>query len=193
MSRKVTLGLLLFLMGFCLIAMPVAASEIKIGTISLQQIVMSSKAGSEAQKVLEQKASEFKGKLEKEGEDLETMRQEIEKKSSVWSNEVRSDKERDYQKLLRSFQVKQEDAQYELKQLEAKVMGPILQDLHEAIKTVGKDNGYTIILENSRKGIQSQVGLMYADESLDISDLVLKELDRRQAKKEASKETGKQK
>ena len=182
MFRKLSFGLLLILMCFCLASAVAEAADVKIGTISLQQIVMSSKAGAEAQKTLEQKANEFKAKLEKEGEELENLRLEIEKKSSVWSAEVRADKERDYQKLLRSFQIKQEDAQYELKQLEAKVMGPILQDLHEAIKTVGKENGYTIILENSRKGIQSQIGLMYADESLDVSGLVLKELDKREKK-----------
>ena len=182
MFRKLPLGLLLVLSCFCLSVNAAEAAEIKIGTISLQQIIMTSKAGSEAQKTLEQKASEFKGKLEKEGQELETLRQDIEKKSSVWSNEVRGEKERDYQKLLRSFQVKQEDAQYELKQLESKVMGPILQDLHEAIQKVGKENGYTIILENSRKGIQSQIGLMYADDALDVSDLVMKELDKRTAK-----------
>ena len=182
MFRKLPFGLLFFVICFSLTAMQAEAAEIKIGTISLQQIVMSSKAGSEAQKILEQKANEFKGRLEKEGEGLEELRQDIEKKSSVWSSEVRGEKEREYQKLLRSFQIKQEDAQYELKQLESKVMGPILQDLHEAIKLVGKENGYTIILENSRKGIQSQIGLMYADDALDISKLVIKELDKRTAK-----------
>lgn len=165
-----------------LAATPAKAADIKIATISLQKIVKSSTAGMAAQKILEEKASELKGKLEQEGQDLEAMKQEIEKKSSVWSSEIRSEKELDYQKKLRSFQIKQEDAQYELKQLEAKVMGPILQDLHEAIRAVGQENGYTIILENSRKGIQSQIGLMYADESLDISDLVLKELDKRSKK-----------
>jgi len=190
MLRKVTLGSFLFLLVIGLTSLSAAAADIKIGTISLQQIVLSSKAGSEAQKTLEKKANEFKEKLQKEGENLEGLRQEIEKKSSVWSGDVKEEKERDYQKQLRAFQIKQEDAQYELKQLEAKVMGPILQDLHEAIKMVGKENGYTIILENSRKGIQSQVGLMYADDSLDISNLVLEELNKRAAKKEAAKENG---
>jgi len=155
------------------------AKDLKIATISLENIVKNSDAGLKAKHSLEGKVEEFKSKLEKEQQDLENLKAEIEKKSSVWSNEVRGEKERDYQKKLRNFQVKSEDAQYELKQLEAKIMGPILKELHEAIAVVGKKNDYTIILENSRKGIQSQIGLMYADESLDISDLVQKELDQR--------------
>jgi len=157
---------------------PLCAAETKIGTISLQQIVKESKAGQEAQGVIQNKAMGFKEKLQSEQDELETLRAEIETKGSIWSADVRSEKERDYQKKLRNFQMKSEDAQYELKQLEAKVMGPILKKLHEAIAKVGKENGYTIILENSRKGLQSQIGLMYADDSLDISSLVLQEINK---------------
>jgi len=155
-----------------------AADTVKIGTISLEWIVQNSKKGQEAKKQLEAKAAELKEKLQADQKELDRLRTEIETKSSVWSVDVRAEKEREYQKKMRSFQIKSEDAQYELKQLEAKVMGPILKDLHAAIAKVGKENGFTIILENSRKGLKSQIGLMYADESLDISDLVLKALDK---------------
>lgn len=155
------------------------AAELKIGTISLQKIIQDSKAGQEAQKTIQGKAQELKDKLQGDQDELEGMRAEIEKKNSIWSADIKEEKEREYQKKLRAFQVKSEDAQYEMKQLEAKVMGPILKELHEAIARVGKGSGYTIILENSRKGLQSQIGLMYADDSLDISDMVLKELDKK--------------
>jgi len=160
-----------------------AAGPVKIGTISLQKIMENSAAAVEAQKTLKEKAAEFTAKLDGDNQELEKMRDEITKKESVWSNEVRAAKERDYQKQLRDFKTKQEDAQFELDQLKTKIMGPILKDLQAAISEVGKSNGYTIILENSRKGIQSQIGLMYADENIDVSDLVQKELDKRTAKK----------
>ncbi len=155
-----------------------AGDTVKIGTISLEWIVQNSKKGQAAKQKLESKAKELKQKLQSDQTELDALRTEIETKSSVWSADVRAEKEREYQKKMRSFQIKSEDAQYELKQLEAKVMGPILKDLHAAIAKVGKENGFTIILENSRKGLKSQVGLMYADESLDISELVLRELDK---------------
>jgi len=154
------------------------ADEVKIGTISLEWIVQHSKKGQAAKEKIEAKARELKEKLQADQTELETLRTEIETKSSVWSVDVRAEKEREYQKKMRSFQIKSEDAQYELKQLEAQVMGPILKDLHAAIAKVGKEHGFTIILENSRKGLKSQVGLMYADERLDISELVLQELDK---------------
>lgn len=155
-----------------------ATTPLKIGTISLQKIMENSTAAVAAQKKLKEKAAELTSKLDVYNTKLQEMQDEITKKESVWSSEVRTEKEADYQQQLRDFKTKQEDAQFELNQLKSKIMGPILQDLQTAIAYVGKKNGYTIILENSRKGIQSQIGLMYADPKIDVSDLVQQKLDK---------------
>ena len=184
MFRKIAVFFVCFLLVCSLLpGRSKAAAAVKIGTISLQKIMENSSAAVEAQKTLKEKAAELTGKLDEDNAKIEKLRDEIAKKESVWSNDVKAEKERDYQKQLRDFKTKQEDAQFELDQLKAKVMGPILKELQASIAEVGKANDYTIILENSRKGIQSQIGLMYADEKIDISDLVLKELDKRTAKK----------
>lgn len=184
MFRKIPLLLLCSLLACSLFpARSRAAAQVKIGTISLQKIMANSAAAVEAQKTLKEKAAELTSKLDADNTALQNLRDDITKKESVWSSEVRAEKEADYQKQLRDFKTKQEDAQFELDQLKAKIMGPILKDLQDAIATVGKSKGYTIILENSRKGIQSQIGLMYADESIDVSDLVQKELDKLTAAK----------
>ncbi|MGW8288479.1 MAG: OmpH family outer membrane protein, partial [Desulfobulbales bacterium] len=103
-----------------------------------------------------------------------------EKKSSVWSQEVREEKERDYQKRVREMQLKSEDAQFELQQLEKQVMSPVLNELQKVIKEVGEKNGYALILD-------SRAGLLYVDSSLDISDIVRKELDARKIEAQESK------
>ncbi|NOR10320.1 MAG: OmpH family outer membrane protein, partial [Desulfovibrionaceae bacterium] len=73
-------------------------------------------------------------------------------------------------------------AQYELKQLEKKVMEPILKDLHDIIAEYGKKENFSIILENTRKGLSSRIGLLYASDEIDISEAVLKLLDEKHAK-----------
>jgi len=158
-----------------------AEKTIKIATISIQDILAESAAGQEAKTVMEAKVLEYQDKFQAEQNELDEIRKEIEKKSSVWSEEVRQEKEREYQKKLRELQLKSEDAQFELQKLEKKIMAPILKDLHEVIAVVGKQQGYTMILENTRKGLESRSGLLYADETLDISALVRKELEARSA------------
>lgn len=159
-----------------------AQNAIKIGTISIQDVLAKSKAGEEAQKKLEAEFVTHQSKLKEEQEVLEAMKTEIEKKSSVWSDEVKDEKEREYQKKVREFGLKNEDAKFEMQQLEKKVMEPILKELHEVIAEVGKKQQLTLILENTMKGLRTKTGLLYADESLDISELVRKELDARMAK-----------
>lgn len=159
-----------------------AQDAIKIGTISIQDVLSKSKAGQEASKKLEAEFVIHQSKLKEEQESLEAMKTEIEKKSSVWSDEIKNEKEREYQKKVREFGLKNEDAKFEMQQLEKKVMEPILKELHEVIAEVGKKQQLTLILENTMKGLRTKTGLLYADESLDISELVRKELDARMSK-----------
>lgn len=171
--------LLTMFLGLFAVAVAEAAPDLKIATVSIQEILAESEAGQEAQQRLQAKVNEYQSKFEKEQQGAETLREEIEKKSSVWSEAVRIEKERDYQKKMRELQLKSEDARYELQQLEKQIMEPILKELHTILADIGKENGYTLVLENTRKGLLSRNGLLYADEALDISDQVRKELDSR--------------
>jgi len=150
-----------------------AEKNMQIVSVNIQDVLLGSEAGQEVKKVLEEKVGEYQNKFQKEQEEVDTLRSEIEKKSSVWSQEVREEKERDYQKRVREIQLKSEDAQFELQQLEKQVMSPVLNELQKVIKEVGEKNGYAMIID-------SRAGLLYVDEALDISDMVRKELDARQ-------------
>ena len=154
------------------------AENKQIVTVNIQDILLGSEAGQKVKKVLEDKVSEYQQKFQKEQEDVDALRAEIEKKSSVWSQEVKEEKDREYQKRVRELQLKSEDAQFELQQLEKQAMGPVLGQLQKIIKEIGEKNGYAMIID-------SRAGLLYVDKSLDISDMVRKELDTRQ---EAAKE-----
>ncbi len=168
---------MLLIAAFFFMPLTAAAKELKVGIISIQEIIDSANVGKDARKVLEAKKSELEPKFRDEQQALQAQAKEIEKKSSVWSVEVRTEKEREYQKSLREYQLKVEDAQYEMKQLEKKVLEPIFKELQTVITEVGKKEGLTLVFEKSRSN-----GLLYADESLDISDSVRKALDEKMAK-----------
>ena len=61
-------------------------------------------------------------------------------------------------------------------------MEPILKDLHEVIAEIGKKKGYKLILENTMKGLRTRTGLLFAEDSLDISEEVRVALDARMKK-----------
>jgi outer membrane protein len=151
----------------------------KVATISIQKILGSSKSALEAQNFLQAEVDKFQTKFKAEEEVLTAMKNEIEKKGSAWSDEIRAEKEREYQKKLRDYGMKTEDAKLEMQQLEKRYMEPILKQLNDVIAEFGKKNGYSMIFENTQKGLRNRTGLLYADETLDVSDQVQKELDAR--------------
>ncbi len=177
----------LILSVFCLLVFPMktfaaGSTGIKVATISLQEVLTQSKVGQSAQQQLQSKVQEYQDKFSKEQQELETLGEELEKKRSVWSKDVLESKERDYQMKMRAFKTKTDDAQFELKQLEKKIMEPILKNLHEIIAEYGKKENITLIFENTKKGLQSRTGLLYAADEIDITNDILKMLDSRSKK-----------
>jgi outer membrane protein len=174
----------LFLVGVNGVSQKAAAEKsdkMQIVTVNIQDVLLSSDAGQGVRKKLETKVLELQEKLQKDQEEIQTMQAEIEKKSSVWSEQVREEKEGNYQKKVREMQLKQEDAQFEIQQIEKQEMEPILKELQMVIADLGKKNGYAMIMD-------SRAGLLYADENLDISEIVRKELDAKLAASNTKKD-----
>ena len=167
----VFVGLFFAVMSFCGLSCSVAdAAELKIGVMNIQKVLLDSASGKAAKSMFEAKAKELKAKFQTEENALTAMQQEIEKKSSAWSAEKKEAQVREYQKKGREFQVKTEDARFELKQLQDKELEPILKTLQTIVEDYGKKNGYTVILD-------SKIGVLYANSAIDVSADLTKALD----------------
>ena len=173
------LAVALLLTGWVAPAAAAEAGSVKIAVISIQEVLERSSAGREARRRLEAEVDKHRSGLQREQAALEALRDEIDKKSSVWSDQVRTDKEREFQRRLREFEASNEDAQLAVQQQERTLMEPILQELDKIIEEFGRKNGYALILEYTMKGLRSRTGLLYAADSLEISEQVRQELDKR--------------
>lgn len=164
-------GLFFVVISFCGQSGSVAsAAELKIGVMNVQKVLLESTSGKAAKNLFEAKAKELKAKFQNEENALKAMQQDIEKKSSAWSAEKKEAQVRDYQKKGREYQVKTEDARFELKQLQDKELEPILKTLQAVVEDFGQKNGYTVILD-------SKVGVLYANNTIDVSVSLTKALD----------------
>ncbi len=146
----------------------VYAADTTVAVLDMQKVLTASEAGKVAQEAMEQKMVELQEKFKKEEDTLLALQEEIEKKSSVWSEEKTQDKAIEFQKKRRDLRTKQEDANIELKQLQEKQLGPIIKELEKVVDKVAKEKGYTIILPKA--------AVVYAADSVDISDEVTKAL-----------------
>ena len=173
LKKLLIVGMFIMLTGY--FADGVNAAEMKIGVMNVQKIIVQCEAGKVGKARFDQKMKELQGRFKGEEDALKALKQEIEKKSSAWSEETKSAKVRDYQKMGRELQAKQEDARFELKQLQDKELEPILKALEDVVVKYGQKNGYTAILD-----IKS--GVIYHDPAIDISDVIIKELNKSMGK-----------
>lgn len=171
-KRMLLMVTLLVLATFTLDSGSARAEGTKIGVLDIQKVLLESSSGRKAKEVFEKRANELQTKFQAEQDALVALQQEIEKKSSAWSAEKKSEKVRELQKKQRDLQGKSQDAQLELKGLQDKELEPILKMLQTVVDTYGQKNGYAVILD-------SKVGVLYNSDAVDVSEDIRKELDKR--------------
>jgi outer membrane protein len=88
------------------------------------------------------------------------------------AEDVRNAKERDYQQKVKDYQRFAKDIQETLQQTDADYTRKIVESLLKVAQDVGKRDGYTLILE------KTQSSLVYADDSIDMTDEVIKTFDK---------------
>ena len=162
--------LLLVCLG--LVATPVMAETQKIGYVDLQKALNLSTAGKEAKEKIKAKVQTYDAEVRQRQEELKKLKDDLEKQAMLLSEEARNAKERDYQQKVKDYQRFTKDIQETLQQTDADLTRKILESLLKVVQEVGKSEGYTIVLEKTESSI------VYADESIDISDEVIKAFDK---------------
>lgn len=145
------------------------ASDSPVAIVNMQKVLVDSKAGKEAQQVLEKKITELQGTFKSDEEALLALQQEIEKKSSAWSDDIKQEKAIEFQKKRRDLRVKQDDANVEMKRLREQQLSPIWQVLEQVVADVAKAKGYKVVIPRA--------SVFFAEDSVDITNEVVKALD----------------
>ena len=159
-------------------AMASDEKTVTIATVKLKEVLTrtpgAKEARAEADKIVNAKKAAYEKEFNKDSKELEELQAQI--NSAVLSAEAREKMIVEFRKKGAALQQKVRLAQVELDKLDQRTMEPVLAELHAALAEIGKEHGFTMILENSRTGLESPHGLLYADESTDITDLVVKAL-----------------
>jgi len=167
--------------GIILSTSAVAADGgIKFATMDLKKVLEASTIGQNVQDSVKKKYDEYQAKLSKREGELVALKAEIEKKRSVWSEDVLNQKDRELKKGIQDLQTDTKYADDDMQEYQKKQVGPILKELEGIIDEYGKSHGISVILDASR-------GVLYQDDALDISAQIASELDKRHAAEPAAK------
>jgi outer membrane protein len=144
-----------------------SAPAVKIAYVDLQKVMMESDKGKEAKKTLTEEAEKLKKTLGQKQDELQKLKDSIERQGATMTPETRADKEKQYQTKLKDYQRIASDYQTELQQKDMEITSKILKELEDIIRVIGDTDKYTVILE------KSQAGILFATPSIDITDKVI--------------------
>ena len=150
---------------FVLVALTLAAmsvsAQVKLGHIETQKLIQAMPEWTAAQKTFEEEQKKVNTELNGLREQFQTKLAEYSEKMKTYSEAMRATTEEELQGLQQRIQL--EKAQNDL-------MQPVMEKALNAIKEVGKENGFTYIFDMN-------AGILYAAEnSQDVLPLVKKKL-----------------
>jgi len=147
------------------------AQQLKIGYVDIQRVLNDSKKGQEAKAKIEARGKELDRQFQQMQQELNALREEIEKKGSLMSETALREKQRQFDQKRRQLEQFVSDSQQELQEMERKAVAEILKEVEGIIANIGKNKGYTLILEKQRSFI------LYAPPEIDLTNEVIKALD----------------
>lgn len=162
---------------FCVVAALLLAQfgvngqELKFAHVNSQELIAAMPESDSAQKRLQAFEKDLTDQMEQLQVEINKKYQDYMQKRETLSPAVRETKEKEIQDLGQRFQEYQAAAQRDMRDLQTKLMQPILEKAHSAIKKVGEANGFIYVFDVSMGGV-----LYQSPKSTDILPMVKKEL-----------------
>src|SRR5215475_14445990 len=143
----------------------------RVGFVDIQRVLARSAAGMAAREQLEKEKAVMQKQVDDQRVELEKLRDELEKKGQLLSADARREKQEALERKVRDARRLVDDLQGTLQKKEEAMLGKVLQDVGGLIQKVGKEKGYTMVLERQRSSI------LYASADADLTDDILRAYD----------------
>ncbi len=161
------------------------APALKVGIVDLDRALKESVAGKQALQTLKQ----FRDKVMKEINDkkrvkdqrettLRDLQTELTTQSVVLSEPAKREKEEAYRRQVRELRRYVDDSnrfieesERDLREREAELTSRLLRDLLDIIKTVGREESFTIIFEKNERF------LLFAADAIDLTEKIIRRFD----------------
>jgi outer membrane protein len=168
MYRKVALAIMLVLFT----ASTAWSQSGKIGVINMKTVMEKSEAAKEAAANLEKKFDGKEKELKAKENELQQLMKDIEAQSMVLSQEAKQNKQIEFKRKYEDFMRLRENTKKDVQEERMHQLKPVLDVLGDVVETYGKKNGFSIIFD--RLG----VGVLYADQALDVTEEIVVELNK---------------
>jgi len=143
------------------------AQPLKVGFIDLQKVMLESEKGKAARKALTDEAEKLKKNLTQKQDEIQKLKDTLEKQGATITPEARAEREKQYQAKLKDYQRLASDFESELRQKDVEASTKILKELEEVVKKFGESEKFTLIFE------RTQSSVLFGSPSADVTDKVI--------------------
>lgn len=148
-------------------------SPVKVGTADVNYILSQLPAIKKVETDLKAMEAQLTTQIEAKNEDLKKRYLAFIQDGPNMADPVKESTQNELQQASENLEQFKRDAQTSLQTKHQQLMQPIYKSVGEAITAVGKENGFTVILSQQVGGLDV---VLFADTSIDVSDLVLKKM-----------------
>jgi outer membrane protein len=143
------------------------AQQMKIAVVDMQRALNETEDGRKAKAQLKKVFEERQKTLDKQQNDLKTMKESLEKQRDVLARDVLAKKFEEYQKAFGELQTTYMEFQRELQSKEGELTKEIIERMQRIMRRVGQTDGYSLIVERSEGGV------VYVPINYDLTDLLI--------------------
>ena len=173
----------LFVLVFFTLTVAVKAQQtIRIGYVDMEYILENVPEYQEASGQLEEKVQQWKTEIEVELQKIDQMKQSLENEKALLTDELIEERQAEIrfqeQKIL-DYQQKRFGPDGDLMRQKLQLVQPIQDQVFMAVQEIAENRDYDLIFDKS-----ADVVTLYADKSLDVSDQVLRSINRASRREE---------
>ena len=174
MMRASKLRAFLFAVGLVAFSGVAAAQEVvKIAVVDLDQAINATDQGKKAREELQGKQKQAEGQLKPMYDRGKALAEEIQSKRFVLSEDALRQKQLDLAEIQSNLRSKGAELEGQFKVDYERLVGPLRDKLLGIIAELGKEQGYSLILERNMNGV------VYSKEALDITDQVVQRFNKK--------------
>lgn len=164
---------LLAVLGMVTIVSQAQTASTKIGYADVDYIFSQMPESKQIDSELKSLQTQLKNQIDTKYQEFQKKFQDYNANLNNMIDAVKANTERELQQMQQNIEKLQQDAQTTVQNKQTQLMEPVFKKVGKAIEEVAKENGYSFVLSQQIGGLDV---ILYGDEKMDVSDLVLKKL-----------------
>jgi outer membrane protein len=164
---------LLAVMGLVAFVSHAQTATVKIGYADVDYIFSQMPEQKQMDTELKSLQTQLKNQIDAKYQEYQKKLADYQANLNTMIDAVRANTERELVQMQQNIEKLQQDAQTTVQAKQNQLMDPVIKKVGKAIEDVAKENGFTYILSLQIGGLEV---VLYGDEKMDVSDLVLKKL-----------------